>query len=175
MERRRWESLMASALLRLRAALEALPVDAPGIALVMPKPEATKALPRRSLTELRVATGEWLLALSIHIDETLAQAMADVETRWDAFDRVPLAPFHLRARGFDLRESWRPWLSREPLAATEAVWTIDAVIALVQTLERRLAALVRAEVSRRGGRLHHGSRPFLDVGLAIREVARAWS
>ena len=174
---------MASALLRLRAALEALPVDAPGIALVMPKPELTKSLPRRSLSELRVATGEWLLALSIHIDETMAQAMADVETRWDAFDRVPLAPFHMRARGFDLRESWRPWLSQRtagatedgPQAATEAVWTIEAVIALVQTLERRLAALVRAEVSRPGGRLRVGSRPFLDVGLAIREVARAWS
>lgn len=171
---------MAGALLRLRVALEALPVEAPGIALVLPRPEPTKVAPLRAVNELRAATGEWLLSLSIHIDETLAQALADVETRWDAFDGVPLAPFHLRARGLDLREHWRTWLRREPHAATEAVWTIDGVLALVRTFEQRLAALVRAQVGRPGGRLTSsigglGPRPFLDVGQAVREVARAWS
>lgn len=171
---------MPGALLRLRAALAALPVDAPAIALVLPRPEPTKAAPVCAVTELRAATGEWLLQLSIHIDETLAQAMADVETRWDTFDSVPLAPPHLRARGLDLREAWRPWLRREPLAATEAMWTVDAVLALVGTLEQRLAALVRAQVARPGGRLlcsvrGGGSRPFLDLGQAVGEVARAWS
>jgi hypothetical protein len=131
--------------------------------------------PRRSVAELRAATGEWLLLLSQHLDETLTQALREVERRWEAFDGVSLVPARLRLRAAEVSEAWRAWVQREPQAANEALWTIASVLGLVAVLERRLAALVRAKVASGDSRLFVGPRPFLDVGLAVQEVARAWS
>lgn len=164
------------------AVIPSLPLLA-SVAPITLEPTPSTAKPDRSVSELRAETSAWLERLSEHVDVALANAMSDVERRWDVFDSVPLVPVPLRAAGIDLRDAWRTWLELSPRAALEALWTIEATLALARTFERRLAALVRARISSSTLRrsddagqdlLLVSGRPFIDLAAALQEVSRAW-
>lgn len=168
----------------LHVALTALP-SAGRVSVTHPlqSPAPLEGAAARSLAVLTADTRAWLERLAEHIDAALLQAMGDVERRWDVFDSVPLVPVPLRVAGIDLRDAWRTRVNSDPRAATEALFTIEATLALVRSFERHLAALVRGQllVQRKLRRddepqtvLLPQQRPFIDLSAALLEVARAW-
>jgi hypothetical protein len=107
----------------------------------------------------------------------LEAALLRAASAWDQADAARLVDDDVVARARVLTERWRALAAADAshtAAALEAVLAIDAALALLQLVEKRLATLIRLQTSA-GGELMPGGRPFLDVSAALAEAAGAWA
>jgi hypothetical protein len=134
-----------------------------------PEPPAD---PRR----LRAMVAADLRALARRAETTLASALASARQAWDKVDNHMIIDPALAATLSVTRR--RLQLAAEGSGPTAAV-ALEGIIALevagnlCALMERRLSSLIRLRVQQSEELLPDG-RPFLDLGAALAEVARAW-
>jgi hypothetical protein len=127
---------------------------------------------------LRAGVGELLRELAARTQPALEQALTRSASAWDQADAVSIVDDELAARAEALKERWRRLAAGGDPAATaaalEALLAVQASLGLVTLVERRLATLIRLQLSG-GGELLPDGRPFLDVSAALVEAARGWT
>lgn len=127
---------------------------------------------------LRQRIGAFLTALAARVDEALPAALARAETAWDQVDAFTAMDAELTAELGVLRRAAVALAGSDDAGARavglESRLALDAACGLVSLLERRLASLVRARLRGESRELLPGGRPFVDVGAALAEAARAW-
>jgi hypothetical protein len=168
---------MRSALHALVGEIRNLPGDPSELGL--PRAGAAAAAPEAlSPAALRQRLSAWLSAVAVRLDEVLPAQLAKAAQAWDQADDFVLADEEQRAEAAALRAAADLLASSiDPsarAAGVEARLVLDAVAGLVALFERRFAGIVRLRLRSATPDLLVGERPFLDVGAAVREVARAW-
>jgi hypothetical protein len=127
---------------------------------------------------LRQRVAAWLSAVAVRLDEVLPAQLAQAAQAWDQADDFVLADEAQRTEAAALRAAADLLAASTDAAAraagVEARLVIDAVAGLVGLFERRFAGIVRLRLRSATPDLLVDERPFLDVGAAVREVARAW-
>jgi len=117
-------------------------------------------------------------AVAQRLDEVLPVQLAQAAHAWDQADDFVLASEPLRVEAAALRSAADRLTTSaeaaEQAAGIETRLVIDAVAGLVALFERRFAGIVRLRLRSATPELLVDERPFLDVGAALREVARAW-
>ena len=131
-----------------------------------------------SPSELRRGIGALLQQLGTAIEEALPRTLALAASAWDQADTLAVLDRALVAEARTLRMQARALAAAEEATrraeGIAAELTLDAAVGLASLLERRLATLVRLRLRAPGADLLPDGRPFLDVGAAITEAARAW-
>jgi len=131
-----------------------------------------------TVVALRQRVAAWLAAVAARLDEVLPVQLAKAAQAWDQADDFVLADEDIRTEAAALRAAADVLAASDEAAAraagTEARLAIDATAGLLQLFERRFAGIVRLRLRSATPELLVDERPFLDVGAAVREVARAW-
>jgi hypothetical protein len=144
--------------------------EAPGAPIVVAEPLEPAALRRR--------VGALLLALGQRIDEALPRTLELAGSAWDQVDTLTVVDVVLRDEIRTVRQAARALAVDEDAArraiGLEAELTLDAAVGLVSLLERRLSTLVRLRMRSDDPQLLPEGRPFVDLGAALGEAARAW-
>jgi hypothetical protein len=117
--------------------------------------------------ELRRRVGVLLAELAAQVKEALPQALAC--NAWDQVDALTLVDAEAFEEAQKLRAAARALANGDDVVAraegTAAGLTLDAAIGLAVLVERRLATLLRLS----------GDAPFLELGAALTEAAKAWA
>jgi hypothetical protein len=133
---------------------------------------------RLSVAELRRRLGVALRELGRRVDEALPQALARAHEAWDQVDSLTLFDAEIGGELRALRQAARALAAEEDATlravGVESRLIIDAAVGLVALVERRMAALVRLRLRSGDTELLPDGRPFVDVGAALAEAARAW-
>jgi hypothetical protein len=127
---------------------------------------------------LRALVGQSLAALSRRIDEVLPGALARARQAWDKIDDLTIVDEELAAtlaatRGALVSAAAGPPPQRA--VALEGLLALDAARGLAGLAERGFASLIRLRVRGKEDELLPQGRPFLDLGAALAEAARAWA
>jgi hypothetical protein len=131
------------------------------------------------ILRLRALVADSLAALARRIDQTLPAALAQARQAWDKVDDLTIVDPPLRASLADARR----WLAAAAAEASgargavalEGMLVLEAAAGLARLCERRLSALIRLRVRSQEDELLPAGRPFLDLGAALAEAARAWA
>ena len=165
---------------RLEPSWTALPGTGAGEAA---RPGELPAEARREIAGLRALVAGCLQRLAARIEETLAPALARALRAWDQVDSLTIVD---RGLGFALADAERALTAAAraphhpgPVRATalEGLLALEIARGLTSLCERRLSSLIRLRLHGEGGDgdLLPGGRPFLDLGAALGEAARAWA
>jgi hypothetical protein len=136
---------------------------------------------RRDVLRLRADVHRCLAALAHGVEQTLPRALAQADRAWEQVDDMVVIDHRLGDAIADARLALERALAARTrvvrAVAAEGLLVLDAACGLVGLAERRLSSLIRLWV--RSGRektdLLPGGRPFLDLGPALAEAARAWA
>jgi hypothetical protein len=123
--------------------------------------------------ELRRQMGAFLGELAERVEAELSRVLG---LGWDQIDSLVLVDAETGREARRVRSAARA-LEQSDDEATRAeglaaALTLDAVLGVVSIVERRMAALVRL---RGEAPLLVEGRPFVDLGPALAEAARAWT
>jgi hypothetical protein len=130
------------------------------------------------LVRLRAMVGQTLVALARRIDEVLPGALARARQAWDTIDDLTIVDEELAAMLAATRGALVAAIGTSPqqrAVALEGLLALDAARGLTGLAERGLASLIRLRVRGRDDELLPQGRPFLDLGAALAEAARAWA
>lgn len=126
--------------------------------------------------ELRRGVGALLSSLAARVNDELPRVLELARSAWDQVDSVTLVDRESWLQAQRLRAAARALTVADDAAAraegTAAALTLDAALGVATLVERRLATLVRL---RGGAPTLDGARPFLELGAALAESARAWA
>lgn len=128
---------------------------------------------------LRKRVSDSLRTLARRVEAELPKTMARAARAWEQVDSLAVLD---RATVFELRVLRRAARLLESDAdavhraiALEVALTLDVVLGLISLLERRMAVLARLQLrSDQPALVDDAGHPFLDLGPALSEVARAW-
>lgn len=131
----------------------------------------------QSAARLRAMVASDLQALSRRAEHVLTPALASARQAWDKVDNHTIIDSTLAASLSVTRR--RLQLDADgtgPLAAValEGIIALEVATSLCALVERRLSSLIRLRIQQSEDLLPDG-RPFLDLGAALAEVARAWA
>lgn len=126
--------------------------------------------------------GVLLRDLADRSEPALTNALVHATQAWDQADALTLMDDGLRERASTLMRKWRVVANARSgcvetqarARAVEALLVLETAVALLELLERRLAALIRLRLGAGGDLLPQG-RPFLDIPAALCQVARGWT
>jgi hypothetical protein len=143
-----------------------------------PQPGGVR-LPVPEAAELAAQVRALLVELGARAETALPAALEQADRAWDQVDALRLADHFVQDQLAALRHDCQRALTSADAAlvaaATHALWTAEAAMALALLLERRLATFVRLRLRADAGSLVPGGRPFLDLASALSDAARAWS
>ena len=141
-------------------------------------PDELPAHERLEAKRLRALVAGCLQALAERLDEALAPALAGARQAWENVDSLSLVDARLEialrgARHTLERAAARP--DAVGAVALEGLLALEAARGLCTLAEQRMSSLIRLRMRQdeRAPLVIEG-RPFLDLGAAIGEVARAW-
>jgi hypothetical protein len=140
-------------------------------------PDELPAETRKEVARLRVLVAGCLSALAGRAEEVLGPALARARTSWDTVDDLVIVDGALAATLTAAGKQLEAAASQDgPVAAAamEGLLALEAARGITSLAERRLSALIRLRVRSPQGELLPGGRPFLDLGAALAEAARAW-
>ncbi len=128
---------------------------------------------------LRPEIAALLARLAQRAAPALAASLQRARAEWDQADSFTVLDEELEHDVAALRrrlatEAAPAATPADRAIALEGLLVVDAAIALVRIVERRLAALLRLRLRSATPDLLPEGRPFLDLGLALHEVAEAW-
>jgi hypothetical protein len=127
---------------------------------------------------LRVMVGQTLAALARRIDQVLPGALARARQAWDKIDDLTIVDEELAATLAATRAALVAATGGSPqqrAVALEGLLALDAARGLAGLAERGFASLIRLRVRGKDDELLPQGRPFLDLGAALAEAARAWA
>jgi hypothetical protein len=129
--------------------------------------------------DLRPAVASLLDRLASRTEPALAACLQRAREEWDQADSLSVIDAdvadEIAAVRRRLARGAAPAASPARRAiALEGLVILDASVALVRLFERRLAPLLRLRLRSATPDVLIDGRPFLDLGLALREVADAW-
>src|SRR6185369_3560729 len=117
-------------------------------------------------------------ALAARLDAVLPPVLAQPWRQWDTIDNLKIVDEDLSAT---LARTRRALLAatrgpgRLRAVGFEGLLALDAARGLTTLAERGLASLIRLRVRAGEEDLMPDGRPFLDLGAALAEAARAWA
>jgi hypothetical protein len=133
----------------------------------------------RDASGLRALVGACLTALARRLDEALPPALANARQQWDKVDDLTIVDEDLAATLADARRTLVATAAggapAERAVALEGLLALDTARGLTTLAERGLASLIRLRVRSRDEVLLPAGRPFVDLGAALAEAARAWA
>jgi hypothetical protein len=148
------------------------------------RPDISSEL-RREIAALRAVVAGCLQRLAVRIEEKLASALAEARRAWDQADSITIVDAELGRVLADARRKLgaaaaAPGPLNRPYAAValEGLLVLEAACGLTTLAERRLSSMIRLRlraVAEQERDLLPGGRPFLDLGAAFTEAARAWA
>jgi hypothetical protein len=130
-----------------------------------------------AIDRLRAAVRAALNGLATRIDEVVPGVLTAPWRAWEKIDALTIVDEDLARR---LAETRRALVaaSRGPArlraVAFEGLLALDAARGLTTLAERGLASLIRLRLRAGEEELMPEGRPFLDIGAALAEAARAW-
>jgi hypothetical protein len=131
---------------------------------------------------LRGAVRAALHQLAIRIDDIVPPVLAQPWRNWETIDDLSIVDETLALALADTRRALvAATRGAAPLRAVafEGLLALDAARGLTTLAEHGLASLIRLRVRAGEGagedELLPGGRPFLDLGAALAEAARAWA
>jgi hypothetical protein len=136
---------------------------------------------RAEIARLRALVAGCLQRLAEQIEYRLGPALEEAQRAWDQADSVSIVDVEL---GRQLAEARRQLGgaadgSRSTAAvaavALEGLLALEAACGLTTLAERRLSSLIRLRLRGREREILPAGRPFLDLGAAFAEAARAWT
>jgi hypothetical protein len=136
---------------------------------------------RLEIAELRALVAGCLRRLALRIEDTLAAALAEARRAWDQADSVTIVDADLGRALADARRKLGATADRRasdrsiPAVALEGLLALEAACGLTTLAERRLSSIIRLRLRGQDQDLLPGGRPFLDLGAAFTEAARAWT
>ena len=137
---------------------------------------------RKEIATLRAMVASCLLRLSERVDEKLAAALAEARRAWDQADSVTIVDPDLGRALADARRKLGAAVASassgsRALAAValEGLLALEAACGLTTLAERRLSSVIRIRMRAPEQDLLPDGRPFLDLGAAFAEAARAWA
>lgn len=140
-------------------------------------PGELPADPRLEARRLRALVAGSLQALAERLEQTLAPALAGARQNWDKVDNQTIVDSRLEAAVASTRHALERAATRADAAgavALEGLMALEAARGLIRLAEQRMSSLIRLRV-RQDEDLLPGGRPFLDLGAALAEAARAWA
>jgi hypothetical protein len=139
---------------------------------------------RKEIAALRGVVAACLQRLAVRIEEKLASALAEARRAWDQADSITIVDAELGRALADARRKLgaaaaAPGAVNRPYAAValEGLLVLEAACGLTTLAERRLSSMIRLRLNapEQERDLLPGGRPFLDLGAAFTEAARAWA
>ena len=136
---------------------------------------------RREIAELRALVASCLQRLALRIEDKLAAALAEARRAWDQADSVTIVDAELGRALADARRKLGTTAARRvsdrsiAAVALEGLLALEAACGLTTLAERRLSSIIRLRLRGQDPDLLPGGRPFLDLGAAFTEAARAWT
>lgn len=127
---------------------------------------------------LRALVGQALAALARRVDEVLPRALARARQAWDKIDDLTIVDEELAATLAATRGALLAATGASPqqrAVALEGLLALDAARGLAGLAERGFGSLIRLWVRGQDDDLLPQGRPFLDLGAALAEAARAWA
>jgi hypothetical protein len=128
---------------------------------------------------LRALVCHALEALAGRLDELLPPALARARLAWDKVDALTIVDEELATLLASTRQTLvanaRSTSGPARAVAYEGLLALDAARGLTGLAERGLASLIRLRVRGSNDDLLPDGRPFLDLGAALAEAARAWA
>jgi hypothetical protein len=128
---------------------------------------------------LRALVAHALDALARRLDEHLPAALTRARQAWDKVDDLTIVDEELAAQLATTRrtlvESAASSSASLRAVALEGLLALDAARGLTGLAERGLASLIRLRARTSSDDLLPDGRPFLDLGAALAEAARAWA
>jgi hypothetical protein len=154
-----------------------------------PAAEAPRLRPevRKEIATLRALVATCLHRLATRIEDKLAAGLAEARRAWDQADSITIVDADLGRALADARRKLGAAADRarsgdRALAAValEGLLVLEAACGLTTLAERRLSSVIRMRMRSPGAKeeeqdLLPGGRPFLDLGAAFAEAARAWA
>jgi hypothetical protein len=142
-------------------------------------PDELPAHERLEARRLRALVATSLQALAERLEETLAPALAGARQAWENVDSLTLVDPRLEASLRGTRHTLEKAAARPDgvgAVALEGLLALEAARGLVTLAEQRMSSLIRLRIrDDEGAPLVSHGRPFLDMGAAIGEAARAWA
>jgi hypothetical protein len=135
---------------------------------------------RREIARLRGQVALCLEGLAQRAEKALRPALARARQNWEQVDSMTIVDAPLARTLADARRRLETAAHREeqPSAvvavALEGLLVLEAAFGITNLMERRLSSLIRLRVRGSDDLLPEG-RPFLDLGRALAEAARAWT
>jgi hypothetical protein len=140
-----------------------------------PATAAVTAEPAR----LRALVSHALDGLARRLDDVLPPTLARARQAWDKVDDLTIVDEELAsllaATRRTLVENAASDSAPVRAVAFEGLLALDAARGLTSLAERGLASLIRLRVRGSNDDLLPDGRPFLDLGAALAEAARAWA
>jgi hypothetical protein len=136
---------------------------------------------RQEIAQLRALVAACLQRLAAQIDIKLAPALEEARRAWDQADNLTVVDAELGRMLADARRKLGAAAdaSRSSGAvaavALEGLLALEAACGLTTLAERRLSSLIRLRLRGRERDLLPAGKPFLDLGSAFAEAARAWT
>ena len=136
---------------------------------------------RQEIAALRALVASCLQRLALRIDEKLAAALAEARRAWDQVDSVTIVDANLGRALTDARRRLGTTAASRSAdravaaVALEGLLALEAACGLTTLAERRLSSIIRLRLRGYNHELLPGGRPFLDLGAAFAEAARAWT
>jgi hypothetical protein len=136
---------------------------------------------QREIAALRALVAACLQRLGARMEDKLSAALAEARRAWDQADSVTIVDAELGRMLADARRKLAAaagaGADRRPLAAVglEGLIALEAACGLTTLAERRLSSVIRLRLRGQDEDLLPGGRPFLDLGAAFSEAARAWA
>jgi hypothetical protein len=128
---------------------------------------------------LRALVAQALLSLAHRLDEVLPPALLRARQAWDKVDDLAIVDEDLAATLAATRRTLVAGTiaasAPERAVAFEGLVALDAARGLTGLAERGLASLIRLRVRASNDELLPDGRPFIDLGAALAEAARAWA
>jgi hypothetical protein len=128
---------------------------------------------------LRALVAQALLALAHRLDQVLPPALMRARQAWDKVDDLAIVDEELAstlaATRRTLVSATQAASAPERAVALEGLLALDAARGLTGLAERGLASLIRLRVRGYNDELMPDGRPFIDLGAALAEAARAWA
>jgi hypothetical protein len=128
---------------------------------------------------LRALVAEALERLAGRIDQVLPSALARARQSWESIDDLTIVDEDLAAWLTTTRQALvTAATGAGPSAravALEGLLALDAARGLTGLAEHGMASLIRLRVRAQNDDLLPDGRPFLDLGAALAEAARAWA